>query len=224
MNLLLIHGAHYIKSHEKLMELINKAKEKKWDIERYEGNNLSYIKDIIQNQSLFKNKKLIIFKDCDFIDKNVLNYLSKYENNDIITILYFKDRVGDSLLKNRGIFKEIYEYEIEKHIFKFLDSFYPKNASNCLKLLNMTLENENLEFIFYLLSKHVKDLIWVKKEPSTIPYPSWRVSKLENQANKFTLFNLKEILKILSDIDISVKTSKANLKDSLDLLIITKLE
>ena len=54
-------------------------------------------------------------------------------------------------------------------------------------------------------------------------YPDWRLNKLKSQSNKFSDKLLKEIINDLSNIDVKVKTSKANLKDSLDLLIVKKL-
>jgi DNA polymerase III delta subunit len=47
---------------------------------------------------------------------------------------------------------------------------------------------------------------------------------LKYQAEKFGLEKLKQIIGQLSDIDIEVKTSKADLLTSLDLLIVKQLE
>ena len=58
----------------------------------------------------------------------------------------------------------------------------------------------------------------------SIPYPSWRVGKLKSQASKFTIEQLKYLIEKLSEIDIKVKTSKADLTNELDLLIIKQLE
>ncbi len=61
-------------------------------------------------------------------------------------------------------------------------------------------------------------------EPSTIPYPSWRVAKLEYQSKHFVKIDLVDLINTLSKLDIRTKTTKHNLTDSLDLLILTNLQ
>ena len=58
----------------------------------------------------------------------------------------------------------------------------------------------------------------------SIPYQDWRVSKLKNQASKFSVKKITEIISKLAKIDVKVKKSEAELLPSLDLLIIKYLE
>ncbi len=111
-----------------------------------------------------------------------------------------------------------------RNIFKFLESFYPGNSRGCLNLYYDVINGEPVEFLFSLLSKQVRDLYWVIVEPSTIPYPSWRVAKLEYQSKHFKKNDLVDLIKRLSKLDIRTKTTKQNLADSLDLLILTNLQ
>ena len=48
--------------------------------------------------------------------------------------------------------------------------------------------------------------------------------KLKIQASKFGLEKLKQIISELADIDIEVKTSKADLLTSIDLLMVKQLK
>jgi hypothetical protein len=75
-----------------------------------------------------------------------------------------------------------------------------------------------------MLARHLKDLYWVSIDPKTNQYPSWRLSKLKSQAEKFEGGKLTRIISDLSDIDILVKSSKADLLTELDLLMVKQLE
>src|SRR4030042_246580 len=76
---------------------------------------------------------------------------------------------------------KIKEYKLQNTIFKFLESFYP-SSKTCINYLYQVIEKEPIEFVFLLLARQLKDLYLVKMEPSSIPYASWRVKKLEFQA------------------------------------------
>ena len=116
------------------------------------------------------------------------------------------------------------EFEPPKTIYKFLDSFYPENFLMSKKYLNLVLENESIEMVFATLAKHMRDLFWIKSDPKTMSYPTWRMEKLKMQAKKYSLQELKEMIKNLSKIDIKVKTSDKTILTLLDLLIIRKLK
>jgi DNA polymerase III delta subunit len=55
-------------------------------------------------------------------------------------------------------------------------------------------------------------------------YPGWRISKLTQQAKRFTNGKIAELIKTFAEVDIEVKTSKANIIDSLDFIIASELE
>ena len=109
-------------------------------------------------------------------------------------------------------------------IFTFLDSIYPKNVKKVLVLFHELIKNEPVEFVFALMARHLRDLYWVRVEPKSLPYPSWRVGKLKGQSSKFKFETLKDLIARMAEIDIAVKTSKSDLISSLDLLIVFSLE
>jgi len=105
-----------------------------------------------------------------------------------------------------------------------LDNLHPGNTGKVIRELHEVVKTEAPEFVFSIMAKHFRDLYWVKTDASTIPYQSWRISKLKSQSLKFNEVLLKEIIDNLSQIDINIKTSKADLLSALDLLIIKKLK
>lgn len=204
---------------------IDKAKEHEWDIVKMGDNSNLSFSEALSSDTLFAKGKLIVCEDISLLTKTNLNWLKKntdrFEGNFVV---YSDNKLSESLIKSLEPVKKIEEYKLPKNIFYFLDSFYPGNAQDSLAILHELIDAEPIEFIFSLLGRHLRDLYWAKASPSNIPYASWRVEKLERQANKFKDEELKEMINDLAKIDIDVKTSKANLTDSLDLIIATKLE
>ncbi len=109
-------------------------------------------------------------------------------------------------------------------LITFLDSFYPGNSRVTLHLLNDLVKIEAVELVFFLLSRHMRDLAWASFGKETIQLPSWRVSKLAQQAGKFEAEKLRRIIFALSEIDIKSKTSDSDLKSMLDIIIMKELE
>jgi|WetSurSiteA1Bulk_404760.scaffolds.fasta_scaffold08722_4 DNA polymerase III delta subunit len=225
MNVFLIHGDYVSKSHDRLLKYIEKAKEKKWDIE-YFGKDLNKnLAELLSSQNLFGNEKLVVCESFREIKPVDLKWLNKNGGNLNGNLLIYADTIlNDGDVKNIPFLKKTEEYKLPKVIFDFMSSFYPGNSLNCLKYLKAVTETEPPEFVFSLLSKQLRDLYWVKVNASNIPYPSWRVEKLERQANRFTIAELKQTINQFSHMDIKAKTSDDSIMNLLDLFIATKLE
>ena len=211
MKIIILHGDNIQKSYKRLSIFIKEAKSRNWEVTDY---NL----DSISNQSLFSAERFYILKDYKILAKKEVTRLEKYDGN---LIIYHDGNIPALFIKSLPKDTKVEKFELPRLVFKFAESFYPKNANNCIKLLHELSSNEPIELTFFWLQRHLRDLFWVKVGKPN--YPDWRINKLKSQSNKFSLELLKEIIDNLSKIDIKVKTSKASLKDSLDLLIVKKL-
>ena len=224
MNIILLHGDDTQKSYERLSKFIDEARRRKWKIVRISNNEQS-IKDLVSSPELFEGKQFFILDGLKNLSKKNLLWLKKDSQKiEANFIIYEKSILSPTLIKNLPKRIKVEEFKIPKVIFKFLESVKPGNSKEALKLLRELSKNRNLEFIFAMLSRHLRDLYWVKKSPSNIPYPSWRVLKLEKQASNFTTEKLKNLISKLAEIDIENKTSKSNLKDMLDFTLLAILE
>jgi len=88
----------------------------------------------------------------------------------------------------------------------------------------LVLKTESHDKIFALLVRLYRDLIWAKIDTESLSYPEWRLNKLKYQSEKYSLDQLKKILRQLIEIDIKVKTGKGLLNELLDLFILGRLE
>ncbi len=218
MRISLIHGENHLLAYEKYRNLIDASKVK--------GFEIIAIDDIhkIVSQSLFEDKVVFTLEKANKVKLNDWKWLAKnapkYTSN---LLIYYEGSAPVTVTRNLPKDAKIEKFDLPKIIFNFLDSFFPGNSKNSLKLLNEVVVNEPIELVFHLLSRHLRDLYWVKVSKETMQIPSWRIGKLSSQASKFPERNLKETINELAEIDIRSKTSDENLKSLLDIFIIKSL-
>ena len=225
MKIIVLHGDNYLSSYKRKNNFINVAKKREMQVKKLlTGNKLSISEEITQN-TLFDGDILYILDNYFDLNKKDISWLEKqsqnYEGN---LVLYSNKALRETIFKNFPKPLVFEEFKLPRQIFKFLESFYPGNSEAALAILHSMQNLENINFIFVMLSRHLKDLYFVKETPSKIPYPSWRVSKLENQSSKFTAVKIKEIVHEMALIDVLVKTSSSKISDHLDLLIVKQLK
>jgi hypothetical protein len=205
------------------MKFINSAKKRGWNIERISSKD--NIADAFVAQSLFEANKLFILEDPNNLSKSKLKWLKEnIDELDGTLVIYSKKSLGKRLIKALPKLHKEEEFKLPKIIWSFLESLYPGNATNSLKLFKKFTENKPAEFIFTLIAQRVRDMYFLKVAPESIDYPSWRKNKLKSQLRKFDDGQLEKLITKLSEADLKSKTSKENISDLLDFIIISELE
>lgn len=223
MNILVLHGEDSAKSLKRLTEIIKKSKENKWEVIRT-GETGSKLSELLQSNSLFSQKRLYVVDGISQLKNYDLIFLKEKSNefNDFL-VIYSQSIIAAAILKNFPKNTKIEESKLPKYIWNFLDSFYPGNTKTALFMFKKVVEKESPEMVLALLSRHLVSLYLSKISPEKLPIPSWKLSKLQSQAKRFSPDELKNIINELSKIDVLSKTSKGELNDLLDILIATKL-
>lgn len=222
MKIIILHGDDSEKSYQRLGTFVETAKARSWEVKFIDADDRQSITEILSSTSLFSTERFFIIKDHRMIRVKDIDWINKNQDGlEGTLVIYSKGTIPVTILKKFKVIHKTEEYKLPKIIFQFLESFYPKNK-NLIQLFTTLAEKDSAEFAFALLSRHLRDLYWAKV--GNLSYPSWRVGKLKAQAGKFADEKLKDILENLSLIDYKAKTGQGNLKDELDLLILTKLE
>ena len=206
MKLIILHGDYVIKSYERLEKFISTARNRGWEISDYDN-------ETICNQSLFAVERFVVLRDYKTLNKRDILRLDKYPGT---LIIYHEGNIPRAFLKTLTN-PVIEEFKLPKIIWNFLDHI-------SIKLFHEVIKTEPVEFVFSVLAKRFRDLYWVKVSPNNLPYQNWQISKLKKQSEIYTTSRVEQIIGELAEIDIKVKTSKANLISSLDFLLLTKLE
>ncbi len=224
MNTYLIHGDHVVKSNSKLISFINLFRKKNIDIQ-FIDDYLPNIKEIVLNLSLFSENKLIIIKNNKYLNKSFLSWLNKcIELKNVYVLMFYETTISPKKLKKFPKNTKIMEFKLPRYIWNFLNSFFPGNLKNTYRFFLETLKYEPIEIIFSMLSRHLRDIYWAKFEPESMYYPSWRIAKLKNLAIKYNKDTLESLINDMILADINSKTSKAELSNSLDFIMIKYLE
>lgn len=225
MKIVIIQGDHYINSRTRLNEIKSRVKKKNWEIRVINLTSKINVSEQLTASSLFNEKVLFIIEDPQKLRKNDLDWLKdKGKRIPGTLVIYHNGYLPKTFINKLPKIDKSEDYKLQKLIWKFLDSFYPGSSKKVIQLFHQTVKNEPPEFIFSLLIGRVKNLYWTLIDEKALGYPTWRMDKLKYQANKFSKDKLKKIINEFSKIDIKVKTSKENLVDALDLLIISQLE
>ena len=222
MKVIVLHGDNERASYQRLEKFIEVAKTRGWQVNFLDSPE--GISERLSSVSLFGQQPFFVIRSINKWPPSTLKKTKKVlEKGEGTVVVYHNDFLGKTILESLPKGVKLEEFKLPRLIFDFLDSFYPGNAKKTLTLLHEILKREPPEFVFALLGRHVRDLYWAKTD-SSMPYPPWRIQKLKNQAAKFSNEELKNIIKSLSQTDIKVKTSQAELIPSLDLLTITLLK
>lgn len=219
MEIIVLQGEDKLALEKRLSVFIAEARKRKWGVNRISAGEDALEKIFLSD--LFTPKNLFIIDDYKSLSNKDVKYLLKKIDNleGVLVICSSGDSISTSFLKNLPKIKKIENFNYPKIIFQFLDSIYPKNAKNALSLLHQALDREPPELVFHLLAVRLRDIYWSKVDPSTLPYSSWQVEKIERQAAKFDLEKVKDFIDELANYDIEAKRSSLGLTFYLDLLI-----
>ena len=224
MKTIVLQGDDERRLYERLVKFIETARGRSWEVAYLDDPSLS-IQEQLSSSSLFGNERFFIIRDITRLGKKELEWLNKKSKGvSGNLIIYHEGYISQAILKSLPKDTKIEEFKLPVILWNFLDGLYPGNSVKSIKQFHQLIEKEAPEFIFTLMSKLFRDLYWAKTDAASLPYPNWRVGKLKGQALKFTNDQLKLLIEKLAEIDIRVKTSKADLTDELDLLIIKQLE
>lgn len=224
MKIIILHGDDTEKSYQRLKKFVDVARERSWEV-AYVDETSQTFEEVLSATSLFDNQRFFILKDIKKIGKKELEWLNKkYSNLPGNLIIYCDKSLNISTLKSFPKETKVEEFKLPVLLWNFLDGLYPGNSTREIQTLHKIVEKQPIEFIFSLIAKHFRDLCWVKIDAVSAGFPFWKINKLKSQASKFSIEKIKEIISLLSDIDVKVKTSKADLISELDLLLLKHLE
>lgn len=224
MKIIVLHGDDEKNVYERLQKFVVVAKERGWEMAQLDESEIS-IREQLNTSSLFSSNRFFILKEISRLGKKELEWLGKnYENLDGTLIIYHEGSIPVSFLKGLPKETKIEEFKLPVLLWNFLDGLIPGNYTREVSTFHKIIEKQPVEFVFSLIARHFRDLYWVAADPASTGFPFWKLGKLKSQASRFTDEKLQQIIGFLAEIDIKVKTSKANLTDELDLLIIKQLE
>lgn len=224
LNIILIHGGDSVKSRQRLERLIDVAKSRSWDIVRPSDVASVDLSKIFSLESLFSKKKLYVFEEATKLSGKNLSWLYRHAKKlDSCIIFYSSNSLSGQFLSKIPSPNKNEKYDLPVIIFKFLESFYPGNSQRAVGLFHQTLLHQPPEFVFILLLRHIKGLLFSGLGIAQGD-PIWKITKRKMQFARFGEARLCQIVHDLAEIDLRVKLSKTDIICAIDQLIIKKLQ
>lgn len=174
---------------------------------------------LYESQSLFASEKV-------FFTENIL---SKKENRESIKLFDTKEgphiAVWEEALTDRETkryFKNAFisNFKLPETIFTLLDSIFPSNKKNALTKLQLLKETVEENMLLFMLARHIRDLIMVKKGYADPKKQAWQIDKTKTQAQRWNEDKLVSLYQALFRIEESAKTGNSyySIFKSLDIL------
>ncbi len=115
---------------------------------------------------------------------------------------------------------QITEFKLPASIFKLLDLCYPGSLAQFIQLFRQVSQSVEPEFVFAMLSKHVRQLILASQNSLPSSVPSWQRAKLYEQSAKWQESAIIAFYESLGRLDQNVKSGKDTLgvQQSLDII------
>ncbi|HJX59634.1 hypothetical protein A2V61_00160 [Candidatus Woesebacteria bacterium RBG_19FT_COMBO_47_8] len=226
MKIIFLEGDDYSALRQRLASFVAVAKKRNWQIFHYEsGGPVSFAEELAKT-SLFEGERLFIVENGAKLTSKELKWALAEQEKLPGTLVILNDGfLNASTRKAVGKKARVEQYKLPKTIFAFLDAFYPGNSVKVLQLFHELLKKEPIERVFFLLSRHVRDLYWAKLNLTKLPYAQdWRILKIGGQSKRFSKEQIEKIIGLLAEADIKAKTSQDELAPLLDQIILSQLE
>jgi len=203
--MIIIHGSNQVFAQNKLDQLLDQAKEKNLEIQKIETKNLSstQLSQGLTSSSLFSNSRLVVINNLLFLPqsnnkKKLIDILKKTTNKNLI--LFENKNIHPATIKSLNP-TQVYQFKESSLIYKFLETFD-------LKILDQIVAGKQpLEMLFFMLVRHIHQLIQVKT-PGVLKLAPWQLAKLQKQSSQFTVDQLINLHQQLYQIDKRQKTSQ----------------
>lgn len=225
MKIIVLHGDDFEKLEKRRQSLIKEAKASKLDFSVF-APELNSFAEQVSRRGLFGSEGLFICDETSKVPvkeiKWVLDHTQAIKGTLVFINHGFLNKTVEKLLPAQA---EVDVFKLPRLIYSFLDSVYPGNSAKALGFYHRLATSEPPEYLIHMLGRHLRDLYWAAKSPSTLPYKEdWRILKLTAQAKRFKKGQLEKLIGELAKIDIAIKTSSDSLSGLLDQLILTQLE
>lgn len=220
-----LHGENQPESRRKLLEIVHKLESEGWEAHSVDWHNIDKagLLNLCRSQSLISLGIVVAVENFFTGNKKAVEVIKELLKNKSDTILIFWEGkvISPATLRSLKDSFVVQEFKIPAHIFKFLSSLIPGNARGSLKLMSEVVKKDSVDFLFVMLARHIKLLIWAKLDPESLLVPSWQKGNLTQQASQFTSGELMDLHSRLLEIDRRNKKSQLpeDLRASLDLLV-----
>lgn len=223
--LYILHGEDTVSSRKKMSELLAG----KLNVSRLDGKKASVgeIEMATISDNMFADGQTVVIEQFSKIKSNeklteILSQAQKDENLDIV--LWDEADLSAKIRSFKSA--KIFLFTFPKVYFKFMDNLLPNSSPLTLKTLREVLQTYEAEQILYSIIKRLRQLLILKSDnyhefSEFSKMQDWQLSKLRQQASKWSEAELKNAFIEYTLLDEKIKTGglTMDLASHLDILI-----
>jgi DNA polymerase III delta subunit len=225
--MIVIHGENTIKSRNKLMAIIDDAKDKNTLVERFEADNLDRptLESKLQKTDLFGHSRMVVIEGLHSLrrskrKKELIKLVSSNQTTPVC--LWEKRKLTKTMLKKLDA-EQVFHFKLTNALFNWLDTLSPqtKTKGNQINALRKALKSDDEYLCFIMLARQIRLLIQAKTG-GKVKGPYFVVNKIKKQAKRFKPRQLLKLHSQLHQLDANIKTSNniVGLDQALELLIL----
>jgi hypothetical protein len=224
--MVIIHGENVTHSRNKLLEIIEKAKENEVIIERLYAKEIdvAILEEKLQKSDLFGHSRMLVVEELHSLPKSskLTKMIELLISSEMEICLWEKRQLTATMLKKFSN-ATIHEFKLANSLFKWLDSLSPIASSKTtqLKLFQQAIIENDEYLCFVMLIRQVRMMIQAL-DGGEIKGPGFVINKIRSQANQFNLQSLIKLHQHLFELDKKIKSSQnhLSLNQELEQLII----
>ena len=214
MNLKLIHGGDFVRSHQKILE-IKKSFDPLSIVElKGEGLDIKTLDDSIKSISFFSSQRLIL------IDNPPTNFkFSEIPKIDDVTLVFIFSKdlpLSSEILEDaKSCQSDIFYFPKKSmvNIFSFLDLVIEEKKDAVYRLEQVYAEY-GAQYLLTMLTYSLRRLILPSKSSS-----KFAMEKQEKQKKSYSLEKIKKLYELILDLDFKIKSGMIDEKLALSLLV-----
>lgn len=219
----IICGEDIVASRKYFTDLKNEYIKKGYEIQEVVANQISDIDRWMgESIGLFSSKAVFVTQGLNktisrkVSEKKNIEMLSR--NKEVILLDWEESLTGREVKMAKLV--TLKEFKLDQSIFKLTDACYPGNLERFCTILESLPAKIEDGFIFFMLVKHLRNLILVKSNQKPARMMDWQIWKLQKQAKYWSSDSLITFYDNLQRIDVRIKTSNNpySLRRSLDIL------
>lgn len=224
MKVIIIHGDDINTSYARFTKLTDVARGRGWEIVDITESGAS-IAESLSFTSLFPTERFFVLTKVKRVTKEDSVWLATNAKDMEGNLMVYSDsKIPKATLDLFPKESKVEEFSLPFLVYKFIDSIYPGNINESIALYKKTIAVSDVEMVFAMLSRSMRELFAVSANKVTSFVPSWKKSKLAFQTSKFSKDKIAQFINDLALIDLRVKRSKGNLSDLLALHLVRNLQ
>lgn len=144
-------------------------------------------------------------KDMNIL-KNELDKITIYFN-------YKKPKTDEEIVS-------LISFSKSENIYDFIKAFFNRDFNRSLSLIaNIIEEGENIERVYYELSRHLISIFLYSISPSFVNEYTYTIHNYKESLSKWDKNELSSLISILTNIDLDIKTGRGTFEDALYRLV-----